>query len=225
MLCVKDHHLSHTLRSYAESHHLSHQLLVVCCCLVVWLGPEGRWGFGLAEGFYGSLLTAGQGRPCFQPQSLKDVFSVLSCLTLGLTAWCCVVKLCCVLASPLASPSVLSSLAGSCSNITCSCAKAPRFRSSLFANFELMSDWKLFSACNYYNENTRAIVFLYSSHYITLDSCLSAEGLNMIRVICFPTNHFFNYLLQLRQERPKKEMGETNVEYMFNKILQTTTNH
>lgn len=88
-----------------------------------------------------------------------------------------------------------------------------------------MSDLKLFSACNYYNENTKEIDFLYSSHYITLDSCLSAEGLNMIHVIYFLTNHLFNYLLELGQERPKTERGETNPRCISNKILQTTTNH
>lgn len=116
-------------------------------------------------------------------------------------------------------------LAGNYFNITCFYRETPFVRPSLFDNFELMSDLKLFSACNYYNENTKEIDFLYSSHYITLDSCLSAEGLNMIHVIYFPTNHLFNYLLELRQERPKKERGETNLEYIFNKMLQKTTNH
>lgn len=107
------------------------------------------------------------------------------------------VKLGCVLASAFTGWSVLALLAGSYSNITSSCREAPYVRSSLFANFELMSDLKLFSACNYYKENTEEIDFLYFSHYITLDSCLSAEGLNMIHVIYFPTNHLFNYLLEL----------------------------
>lgn len=83
-----------------------------------------------------------------------------------------------------------------------------------------MSDVKLFSACNYYNENTEEIDFLYSSDYITLDSCLSAKGLNIINVIYFPTDHLFNYLSELRQERPKNKRGETNLEYIFNKMLQ-----
>lgn len=75
------------------------------------------------------------------------------------------------------------------------------------ASFELMSDLKLFSAYNYCNENTKEIDFLYSSHYITLDSCLCAEELNMIHVIYFPTNHLFNYLLNLGR-KTKKMKGE-----------------
>lgn len=121
-------------------------------------------------------------------------------------------------------------LAGNYFSITCFYREMPYVKSNLFDNFELMSDLKLFSACNYYNENTKEIDFLYSSYYITLDSCLSAEGLNMIHVIYFPThlfisNHLFNYLLELRQETPRKERGETNLEYIFNKMLQKTTNH
>lgn len=195
---------------------------------VVWLGPEERWSFGLAETFHRGLLREGEGWPdLLSPsQALKENgFSMVSHLTLDLATLGCMVSLCCVLASPFAGWSVLSSMTGSYSNIACSCREVPYVRSSLFANSELMSDLKLFSACNYYNENTKEIDFLYSSHYITLDSCLSAKGLNMIHVICFPTNHLFNYLLELRQEKPKKERGETNPEYIFNKMLQTTANH
>lgn len=72
-------------------------------------------------------------------------------------------------------------------------------------SFELMSDLKLFSEYNYYNENTKEIDFLYASHYITLDSCLSAEELNMIHVIYFPTNHLFNYLLNLGKKDQKRK--------------------
>lgn len=202
---------------------------------MVWLHPEERWGFGLAEGFHRSYWKQGKGDliSCFLPRPWKEIFfqgqpfdSRLGHTRLhGQALLRAPLTDRGVLSSPLAGCSVLSSLAGSKSNITCSCREAPYVRSSLFDNFELMSDLKLFSDCNYYNENTKEIDFLYSSHYIALDFCLSAEGLNMIHVIYFPTNHLFNYLLELRQERPKKERGETDLECTFNKMLQTTTNH
>lgn len=201
------------------------QFMAVVLLPVVCLGPEEGMGLWHGWRFHRSSLRRVTWSFLSIPGPEMKFFSHSHYLTVNLATLVCVVKLCCVLASPFSGWSVLFLLAGNYFNIACFYRETSYVRSSLFHNFELMSDFKLFSACNYYNENTKEIDFLYSSHYITLDSCVSAEGLNMIHVIYFPTNHLFNYLLELRQERPKKERGETNLEYIFNKMLQKTTNH
>lgn len=204
------------------------QFLAAVFLPVVCLGPEEQWTFWHSWRFHRRLLRVGEGWPdfFFPFQALKqNGFFIVSYLTIKLDTLVWLVKLCSVLASPFSGWSVPFLLAGNYFDTTCFYRETPYVGSSLFDNFELMSDLKLFSAYNYYNENTKEIDFIYSSYYITLDSCLSAEGLNMIHVIYFPTNHLFNYLLELRQERPKKERGETNLKYIFNKMLQKTTNH
>lgn len=193
-------------------------------CGISW--PWRAMGLWHGRMFHGRWLQVGWADLFFPFQAQEqNIFCMVSHLTVNLTTLLWVVKLCCVLASSFSGWSVLFLLAGNYFSITCFYRETPYVRSSLFDNFELMSDLKLFSACNYYNKNTKEIDFLYSWHYIILDSCLSAKGLNMINVIYFPTSHLFNYLLELRQERPKKERGDTNLEYIFNKMLQKTTDH
>lgn len=209
----------------APVHHPVHGSSVTACGMSLpWRGDGPLAWLKVSQ-----KLTESRGRVTWSflsiPGPETKFFSHSHYLTVNLATLVCVVKLCCVLASPFSGWSVLFLLAGNYFNIACFYREISYVRSSLFHNFELMSDFKLFSACNYYNENTKEIDFLYSSHYITLDSCVSTEGLNMIHVIYFPANHLFNYLLELRQERPKKERGETNLEYIFNKMLQKTTNH
>lgn len=174
----------------------------------VMASPWEKWSFGLAEGLQRSLLTAGKGWPdiLFQTQTLKGyIFLVVHCLTPRVVTSGDMAKLLCVLASPFAC--CWCCPCWQAATLT-SCAAAWRLLSSGPADLPILHcDLKLFSACNYYNENTKEIDSLYSSHYITLDSCPSAKGLNMIHVIYFLTNHLFNYLLELEQKRPKKERG------------------